>query len=119
VRNANTQRAEPAQPPYSGEATPFIACAGAERPRLLARDTAIGGDAPERRFWIFAAFVTEGHEPPNACVGVSQWQAGTTVDEVLTAAGTLLRDAEPAGGDAVTTGDVAAGAGRGVAGALS
>jgi len=82
----------------------------ARRRRLLARDITSGANAPERRpFWIFTGFVTEGHEPPNTCVGASQWQAATTVDEVLTADGTMLRAADAAGGYAVTPGDVAAG----------
>jgi hypothetical protein len=122
VRNptpASTQRAEPA-PPYVREGASFVPCAVADRVRLLDRDGVIAGDAPERRsFWIFTGLVTEGDKPPNACVVVSQWQLATAVDEVFTAGGTRLRGAYPPGGDSVTVGDVAAGAGRGVAGVSS
>ena len=122
----DTQRAEPAQPPYVREGAAFIPFAGAETPRLparsqrlLARDSAIAEDAPERRrFWIFTGFVTEGDGPPSACFVVSQWQAAAAVDEVLTASCNMLRGADPAGGDAVTPGDVAAGASRGVPGGV-
>jgi hypothetical protein len=60
VRNptpANTKRAERAQAPQSRDGAPFMACAGAERARLLA----LRGDAPERRLpWIFRGVVTRG-----------------------------------------------------------
>jgi hypothetical protein len=68
---------------------------------------------------IFSGFVIVGHASPSACVGVSQWEAATTVDDVLAAAGAVLRGADAAGDDAVTAGDVAAGAGCGVAGVLT
>jgi hypothetical protein len=120
VRNptaaANTERAGHAQPPQRLEGAPSIACAGGERARLLALR---GDPLGRRRLWHFTRFVTQGHEPPNACCGVSQWQGGTTVYEVLTPAGRALRRADPAGGEAVTEGDVAAVAGRSVAGVLS
>ena len=45
----------------AGRDQPPIPRLPARGQRLLARDTAIGGDAPERRrFWIFTALVTEG-----------------------------------------------------------
>ena len=94
---------------------PDLAGAGAGRERLVALG-ALERDALERRrHSIVTRFVTEG-KPRNACRGGSQWQARPTVDEVLTAEAAVLRRACSAGGDEVTTDDVAAGAGRGVVG---
>lgn len=59
-----------------------------------------------------------GNEPPGASVGVSQWQAGTPSGQVLMGADHARRIANlEDGDDAVTAGDVAARASRGVAGA--
>jgi hypothetical protein len=111
---ANTQRAELAPIPRFGDDSQFVAHAIDARPRL-ARSTPIGADAPERRgFSIFTGFVTTERERPNVCVRVLLRQAGTTVDEVLKAGGTVPRVSEPADAGAVTARDAAAGAGRGV-----
>lgn len=62
--------------------------------------------------------MTGGGAPLDASVGVSQRNAGTAVDGLLAAGGNARRVANgPGGGAAVTADDVAAGAGRGVAGA--
>lgn len=78
------QCVEPAQHPYSRSGTPPMADAC-----WIFAGLATKGDV------IFTGLATEGHEPPKACVGASQWHAATTVNEVLTAAGTVLRGADP------------------------
>lgn len=60
-----------------------------------------------------------GDEPLDAPIGVAQWQADTTADEPLAAAGFALSSAKESGGVTVAgAGDVAVGVGRGVVGAL-
>ena len=60
---------------------------------------------------------TGASEPLDVSIGVAQWRAGTTGDELLDAADTALRGAKQSGGgQVVSAGDVAAGGGRGVTG---
>jgi hypothetical protein len=64
-------------------------------------------------------FVTAG-EPSGWHVGVAWWATGTAVDGGATAVGSkALRGVRCPAGGAVTTGGVAAGTGRGAAGAFA
>jgi diguanylate cyclase (GGDEF)-like protein len=72
--------------------------------------------AERLRSLIRSANLIGGHEPLDASIGVAQWRAGTTAAELVSAADDALRAAKLAGGgNVVEEGDVAAGAGRGVA----
>ncbi len=72
--------------------------------------------AERLRSRIRTAKLTGGPETLDASIGVAQWRRGATGAELVSAADDALRAAKLAGGgDVVTAGDVAAGAGRDVA----
>ncbi len=74
--------------------------------------------AERLRVTICNTTVAGGHEPLDASIGLAQWRAGTSADDLLMAADEALRAAKRAGGGRVVLGDdVATGAGRDVGGA--
>ena len=69
------------------------------------------------RATICTTTVAGGHEPLDASIGLAQWRAGMTAEDLLAVADDALRTAKREGGGRVVVGgDVATGAGRGVAG---
>jgi hypothetical protein len=102
------QRTEPVHTSRSRDGAPRGAGTAAHGSCLLASG----------RRATFSEFVIGGHEPPNAGIGVSRWGSRTAAAGVRAVAGPVAARAGGTAGAVVTASDVAAGAGRGVAGVV-